>query len=182
MGLRIGKSNRFAVGGSKIAGFRGTITYDADTSTVIELMRTLDRTWASGAGATPGSGGGNVQPDRFTYDGENWECWQVVPFLGTGVNPPSVGDCRVHLRNRDINRGQMLLEDMPDRVILKMDGWTDSPWEFTRPTAGNKFINVGSGNSARKGIDYEPRRTITGTPTSVGITQGQTFSIMLIWD
>lgn len=31
MGLRIGKSNKFAVGGIKIGGFRGTITYDAVT-------------------------------------------------------------------------------------------------------------------------------------------------------
>lgn len=147
------------------------------------FARTLDRTWTD----TPGSGGGNVEPDTFEYEGENWELWQVVPFLGSSVGPINIGDCRVQLRNRSINRGQMELEDMPSRVILSSVGdqtadWTNLPWEFNRPSANNKFSNVGSGNSARKGIDYEPVRDISGaTPTSLGIAQGEIFTATLIF-
>ena len=141
----------------------------------IAIMRTLDRSW----GNTPGSGGGNVEPDRFMYGGANWELWQVVPFLGTSVSPPGVGDCRVHLRNRDKSRGQNLLTDMPVRVVLSGADWVQLPWEFTRPSAANKFTNVGSGNSARKGIDYEPTRSVLANPSISGIAQGETFTITL---
>lgn len=143
----------------------------------ITFTRTLDRTFTD----TPASGGGNVEPERFMHEGANWELWQVVPFLGSGVGPTTVGDCRVQLRNRDKTRGQNELEDMPDDVIVAQDSWTGSPWRFTRPTANNKFSNVASGNSARKAIDYEPERTPGANPTAEGIAQGQTFTITLIW-
>lgn len=147
-----------------------------------DFTRSLDRTWGAGSGATPGSGGGNVPPQTFTHDGDAWELWQIVPYLGSSVGPPTVGDCRVQLRNRALNRGQNLLADMPDRVVLTMAGWTGSPWEFRRPTAGNKFTNVGSGNSARKGIDYEPVRTVGANPGAEGIAQGQSFTATLYFD
>ena len=149
-----------------------------------EFNRTLDRTWGSGNAATPGSGGGNVQPDRWEYLGDSWELWQVVPFLGTGagVSGDRIGDCRIHIRNRDVNRGSMQLTSLPDRVILTRDGWTGSPWEFTRPTSNSKFTNAGSGNSARKSADYEPVHTPGANPTAVGISQGQTFTATLIWE
>lgn len=141
------------------------------------LSRTLDRTW----GQTIGSGGGNVEPDRFVYEGNNWEVWQVVPYLA-GVGERQRGDCRVHFRNRDVNRGAMQLTDLPARIVLSGADWTGLPWEFTRPTANNKFTNVGSGNSARKGADYErdiPDRSIT--PASLGIAQGETFTLEIFW-
>ena len=150
------------------------------------LARTLDRTWGSGAGATPGSGGGNVSPQTFVHNGETWQLWQVVPFLGSGVSPPSVGDCRVQLRNRAKNRGSNLLEDMPTRIILSIGAgdtadWTGLPWTFTRPTANNKFTNVASGNNARKGIDYEPVHTPAANPGAAGIAQGESFRITLFF-
>lgn len=147
------------------------------------MSRTLDRTF----GDTPASGGGNVDPQTFTYQEQDWELWQVIPFLGSGVGPPGVGDCRVQLRNRSIGRGQMELADMPARVILTSEGgqtadWPGLPWAFTRPTAGNKYTSPGSGQSARRAIDYEPARTIgSATPASLGINQGETFTITLVF-
>ena len=147
-----------------------------------DISRTLDRTWGPDAiNGTVGSGGGNVQPDRFIHEGQNWELWQVVPFINRNVGS-NVGDCRIHLRNRDINRGDMELEDMPDQVVLTMANWKDSPWTFNRPTSSSKFNNVGSGNSARKGIDYEPVRSIGANPAAEGIAQGQDFTATLIWE
>ena len=150
------------------------------------LSRTLDRTWGSGAGATPGSGGGNVPAQTFVHEGDTWELWQVVPFLGSAVSPPSAGDCRIQLRNRAVNRGSMVLSDMPTKITLLMGSgdtadWTGLPWTFTRPTANNKFTNVGSGNSARKGIDYEPEHSLGANPTAVGIAQGESFRITLFF-
>ena len=158
----------------------------APVVTGIILSRTLDRTWGSGAGATPGSGGGNVPAQTFINDGTNWELWQVVPYLGSAVSPPGVGDCRIQLRNRDKNRGANMLSEMPARIRLFAGAgdtadWTNLPWEFTRPTANNKFTNVGSGNSARKGIDYEPVRSVGANPTAEGIAQGESFRIELIF-
>ena len=167
-GLRIAGK---VAGGLRIAG--NTITFGS----VYEFARTLDRTFTD----TPASGGGNVDPQQFVHAGANWELWQVVPYLGAGVGPPTVGDCRVQLRNRDKSRGQNELADMPDQVIVKRDGWANSPWTFTRPTAGNKFSNVASGNSARKAIDYEPDRSVGANPTAEGIAQGQDFTVTLIW-
>ena len=143
-----------------------------------DFTRTLDRTFTD----TPASGGGNVSPQTFEHEEEDWELWQVVPYLGAGVGPRSVGDCRIQLRNRDKNRGSMQLDEMPDRVVLTQADWTNSPWEFTRPTQSNKFSNVGSGNNARKGIDYEPVRSIGATPAAEGIAQGQEFMVTLYWD
>lgn len=144
----------------------------------IVISRTLDRSF----GITPASGGGNVSPDTFTHEGANWELWQAIPFLGAGVvSGDRIGDARLHLRNRDKNRGQNLLTDMPRQIILTMDSWTNSPWTFNRPTAANKFTNVGSGNSARKGIDYEPVRTPGANPAAEGIAQGQSFTVTLIF-
>ena len=151
------------------------------------IAMAIDRTWGAGAAATPGAGGGNVSPKTFTHDGENWELWQVVPFLGSAVGGSTLGDCRIQLRNRDQNRGSMQLADMPDRIVLSAEpgqsaDWTGLPWTFNRPTANSKFSNVGSGNSARKGIDYEPVHAIGASPTAVGIAQGETFTITLHWD
>lgn len=150
------------------------------------LARTLDRAWGSGAGLTPGSGGGNTVAQTFTHLGDSWQLWQVVPFLGSAVGPRSVGDCRLHLRNTAKSRAQNQLSEMPARIRLFAGAgdtadWTGLPWEFTRPTANNKFTNAGSGNSARKSIDYEPVHSVGANPTAVGIAQGETFRIELIF-
>ena len=143
------------------------------------ITRTLDRTFTD----TPASGGGNVSPDEFEHNGQTWELWQAIPFLGSGVGPPSVGDARVHLRNRAIGRNAMQLADMPSRIEISAGAgqsadWTGLPWSFSRPTAANKFTSPGSGNAARRGIDYEPDRNVAGqTPASLGITQGETFTV-----
>ena len=150
----------------------------AREGTVYRFSRTLDRAW----GNTPGSGGGNVPPQTFTHKGDTWQLWQVVPYLGSGVSPPSLGDCRIQLRNTAKNRGQNLLSEMPIRIVLTQSGWTGSPWTFNRPTANNKFTNVGSGNGARKGVDYEPTRTPGADPAADGVTQGDTFNIDLIFE
>ena len=173
----------FGIGGKIVSALRGTLTWNQPAAG-IELTRTLDRTFGAGGGATPASGGGNVEPTRFMQDGANWELWQVIPFNGSGISPPEVGDCRLHLRNRDESRGQNTLDEMPARIILKQDSWTDSPWEFTRPmlAQNSKFFNVGSGNSARKGIDYNPVRTPGTNAAAEGIAQGQEFTIILIWE
>lgn len=142
------------------------------------FTRTLDRSF----GVTPASGGGNVEPQEFEHGGQDWELWQVIPFLGQGVvSGDRIGDCRIQLRNRSINRGAMQLSDMPERVVLTRDGWTGSPWTFNRPTANNKFTNVATGNSARKGIDYEPARDPAANPAADGIAQGQEFTITLFF-
>lgn len=143
------------------------------------FTRTLDRTFSTD---TPGSGGGNVPPQTFVHKGDTWQLWQVIPYLGAGVGPRQVGDCRLHLRNRGKNRGSNLLAEMPIRVVLAQAGWTGSPWTFTRPTAANKFTNAGSGNSARKSIDYEPVRSIGANPGAEGIAQGQEFTCTLIFE
>ena len=144
----------------------------------ITINRTLDRSF--GNGVTPASGGGNVEPDRFVHEGANWELWQVIPFLGPGI--ATVGDCRVQLRNRDKSRGQNLLTDMPVRVVIAGNDWTGLPWTFTRPTANNKFNNVSSGNSGRKGIDYEPVHNIGTSPAAVGIAEDESFTITLFFE
>ena len=71
---------------------------------------------------------------------------------------------------------------MPARITVARAGWTGSPWEFTRPTANNKFSNVASGNSARKAIDYEPVRVVGANPAAEGIVQGQEFTVTLHFD
>lgn len=146
------------------------------------IARTLDRTFVD----TPASGGGNVSPDTFVYNGQTWEVWQVVPFLAPGVSPIQRGDCRVHIRNRAISRDAMQLADMPVRVVLSAASgqtadWLGLPWTFTRPTNTAKFTSPGSGNEARRSIDYERaiENRSTVTPTSLGIAQGETFSITL---
>ena len=140
---------------------------------------TLDRTFTD----TPTYGGGNRQPLRFIHDGENWELWQVIPYVGQGVGPAaSVGDCRLQLRNRDKNRGQNLLTDMPDRVTIESDDFVGTPWTYTRGTANADFGNVASGNSARKSVNYNPDFDIAANPAAAGIAQGETLTITLHWD
>ena len=138
---------------------------------------TLDRTF----GITPAAGGGNVPPQTFEREGDTWQLWQVVPFLA-GVGEIQRGDCRVQLRDTSIGRGQNLLENMPDRVTLSMADWTGLPWEFRRPTNSAKFTNAGSGNNARKAVDYEPTRAVGASPAAEGIAQGETFRVELHWD
>ena len=139
------------------------------------ITRNLDRSFVG----TPASGGGNVTPDKFTYKGQSWEVWQVVPFLGSGVSPITVGDLRVHLRNRAISRDAMLLADMPRRVIAARDGWVGTPWICDRPTNESKFTSPGSGDEARRSIDYEPVRSVLANPSISGVAQGQTFTITI---
>ena len=148
------------------------------------VVRTLDRTFTD----TPASGGGNVTPDEFEHDGNTWEVWQVVPFLGAAVSAAGVGRCRVHLRNREVGRNAMQLTDMPARFVVSAEGaqtadWTDLPWEFTRPSSGATFTSPGSGNAARRSLDYDPVRNVSGlTPAGVSVTQGETFTVTFYFD
>ena len=148
--------------------------------------RTLERAFSG----HPAWGGGNVNNNPagnrridFVHEGANWECWQVLPFDGPAVGGVH-GACMVQLRNRDKNRGQNTLEEMPDRIILSGADWTGLPWTFTRTTNQSQFTNVASGNSARKAVRYIADRTVASdaTPASVGIAQGEAFTITLIWD
>lgn len=142
---------------------------------VFTLQRTLDRTFTD----TPASGGGNAEPDTFMYKGQQWEVWQVVPFLGSGVAPVTRGDIRLHLRNRAISRSAMQLADMPAMIEVSNAAWTGSPWVGSRPASASKFTNVGSGNSARRSIDYEPTRSPLVSPSASGVAQGQTFTLKI---
>ena len=143
------------------------------------LMRTLDRSF----GTTPASGGGNLQPQTFEHDDDTWQVWQVIPFLGnTVVSGDRIGDCRVQLRDTSIGRNQMQLADMPDRVTIESDVFNGTPWEFTRPTSNAKFSSPGSGNNARRAIDYEPVHSPAASPSAAGIAQGETFTVTLHFD
>ena len=141
------------------------------------IDRTLDRTFTD----TPASGGGNVPPDTFTHEGNTWQLWQAIPFLGNAVSSTNRGRCRVHLRNRGVSRNAMTLESMPTRIVISGNDWDGLPWEFTRPTSTATFSSPGGGNSARRSLDYIPVRTIAAgdTPASVGIAQGESFTITL---
>ena len=141
--------------------------------------RTLDRSFSG----FPAWGGGNVDAQRFdfSHNGEDWELWQVVPFDGAAIGG-GLGNCRIQLRNRSKNRGQNTLAEMPTSIVLRGADWTGLPWTFTRTTNGSQFTNVASGNSARKAVAYIPDRANPGTsPSNVGIQQGESFTIDLIF-
>ena len=153
-------------------------------TTSYTIARTLDRTFVD----TPASGGGNISPDTFTHNGQSWEVWQVVPYLGSGVSPVQRGDARVHIRNRNVRRNDMELSDLPERITIfaaagQTADWVQLPWNFTRPTNTAKFSRPGGGNSARVSADYEPAgRTPLANASVSGIAQGETFSITLFFD
>lgn len=148
-----------------------------------EFTRTLERTFSG----HPAWGGGNVNDNAagnrradFVHEGTNWEMWQAVPFDGPAIGGVH-GACMIQLRNRDKNRGQNTLEEMPSKVTISGADWTGLPWTFTRTTSTSQFSNVASGNSARKAVRYIADRTVPSgdTPTSVGIAQGESFTITL---
>ena len=145
---------------------------------------TLDRTFSASTPAWgPVRSGGQFQPEEFVHDGANWELWQVIPYIGSGVGNGNPGGCRVHLRNRDISRGNMTLESCPDRIILTRSEWTGSPWTFTRGTAGSDFFNAGSGNPARRQVNYYPSGRVPGaTAAADGVSQGDELTVTLEWD
>ena len=176
-----------AIGGQKFTrGVIGGAKFGPATGSNYSIARTLDRSFSNGS--TPASGGGNVSPDIFDHNGQSWEVWQVIPFLGQGVVAgDAIGDCRVQLRNRAIGRNAMQLADMPARITLSAASgqtadWVGLPWEFTRPTSGTKFTSPGSGNNARRAIDYEPVRNHLANAATEGIAQGETFTITLYFD
>lgn len=140
------------------------------------FTRTIDRNW----GETFGSGGG-ADPTEFVYNGVNWELYQIVPFVGANIvtSQRAQGDCYVQMRNRDISRGAMTVDMLPDRIIIARSEWLQSPWMFNRTT---RFGNVGSGNNARVGAGYAPTRTPASTPSAEGISNGDAFQITLEWD
>lgn len=154
------------------------------------FSRTLERTFSG----HPAWGGGNVQDNAvgnrradFTKGGENWEVWQVIPFDGPAISGV-LGACRLHLRNRSKNRGQNLLADMPTRVVLSAGAgntadWIGLPWSFTRSTNQSLFMNVASGNSARKSVTYiADRASIPANAGLAGIAQGESFTFTLQFD
>lgn len=155
--------------------------------TSYSIRRTLDRTFSSD---TPASGGGDVTPDTFARNGATWQLWQVVPYLGVGVAPPTRGDARIHIRDTSVSRNQNLLANMPTRIVLSKGAgdsadWVGLPWTFTRPGSSqtSKFTSPGSGDAARRGIDYEPSgRTPLANAGASGIAQGETFTITLHFD
>lgn len=145
------------------------------------FTRTLERTFSG----HPAWGGGNVNNNAvgnrradFVHEGVNWEMWQIVPFDGPAVGGVH-GACRVQFRNRDKNRGTNTLEEMPSRITLSGADWTGLPWTFTRTTNSGQFTNVASGSSARKAVTYIADRVVAAgdTPASVGIAQGESFTI-----
>ena len=148
------------------------------------FSRTLDRSFSG----HPAWGGGNVQQGAvgnrradFEHDGSDWELWQVIPFDGPAVSGV-LGACRLHLRNRTKGRGQNLLTEMPARVVLSGADWTGLPWSFTRTTNPAQFVNVSSGNSARKSVTYiADRASVGASPAAVGIAQGESFTIELFF-
>lgn len=150
-------------------------------------MRTLDRAFSG----HPAWGGGNVGAAAFDYehDGARFRVWQIIPFDGPAIQGV-LGACRIHIRNRDVNRGQNTLEMMPDRITLSDADWTGLPWTFTRTTNPAQFVNVASGNAARKAVTYIADRTITvgTTAGSLGIDApasgqpGDTFTATFHYD
>ena len=151
------------------------------------FSRTLDRTFSG----HPAWGGGNVNQGamgnrraEFVHEGDNWEMWQAIPFDGPAISGV-LGACRVHLRNRGKSRGQNTLEEMPARIVLSAEGgdtadWAGLPWSFMRTTNPAQFVNVASGNSARKAVTYLADRANPGaSPAAVGIAQGESFTITL---
>lgn len=150
-------------------------------ATSFTINVTLDRTFS---GDTPAAGPrspspGTFNPWTFTYQGDSWELWQAIPFLGTAVSS-SVGYCRIQLRNRAVLRNAMQLTDMPDRVVLSNADWAELPWEFTRPSSG--LGSPGGEPNARRSLDYIPTRTPGAAASAEGIAQGETFDITLHWD
>ena len=157
-----------------------------ETGNVITLNRTMDRVFS---GTTPASGGGNVPPSVFTHEGNEWRLYQVIPFLGQGVVPANRnGHLRVHLRDRSVNRGEMTLASMPDRIEISGASWTGLPWTFKKPTSEATFTNAGSGNAARKSLDYIPDRQPLASASASGISldtspqNRETFVIKLFFD
>lgn len=178
-GVRIGNID---IEGLKVAA---QVVWRKATASVYTLSRQMDRVFSSD---TPASGGGNTTPDTFEHDGNTWQVWQVIPFIGSNVVSSRVGYCRVHLRNRGVNRGQMTLESMPSKIEITNADWTGSPWTFTRPTSEATFTNAGSGQQARKSLDYIPDRTPLASAAASGMsltadnTQGETFTIKFTFD
>lgn len=151
----------------------------APAETFYDLMPTLDRTFS---GDTPAAGGGNTSPLTFVHDGDTWQLWQTIPYLGVGVtSEANRGRCRLHLRDTSIARDAMTLGMMPSSLILTHASWTNSPWTFTRPTSSATFGSPGGGNAARRSLDYIPVRTPQAAASVEGIVQGQTFTIRLIF-
>ena len=150
------------------------------------FARTLERAFSG----FPAWGGGNVNNNAagnrradFVHEGTNWEMWQIVPFDGSAIGGLH-GACRVQLRNRDKNRGSNTLEEMPTRVTLSGADWTGLPWTFRRTANAGQFTNVASGSSARKAVTYIADRVVASgdSPASVGIAQGESFTIELFFD
>ena len=147
------------------------------------FTRTLERTFSG----HPAWGGGNVNNNAagnrradFVHEGTNWEMWQIVPFDGAPIGGVH-GACRIQFRNRDVGRGQNTLEMMPSRIALRGADWDGLPWTFTRTTNPAQFTNVAGDNSARKAVTYIADRAVAAgdTPASVGIAQGEEFTIDL---
>ena len=160
--------------------------YPPSSTKSYSVRRTIDKAF----GATLASGGGSVTPDTFMHGGVSWELWQVVPIIGANVSASGVGDCRIQLRNRGKGRGQNLLSEMPSSIKISKEtgdsaNWTILPWTFYRPAASEalKFSNVGSGNSARKAVDYESDNSPwISSSAEAKISNGDTFTITMYFD
>ena len=158
----------------------GVVAPTGDTYT---FTRATDRVFSS---AYPAWGGGNVSdPINFVHNGANFRVWQIIPFGGPAIGY-TLGNASIHIRNRDKNRGQNLLTEMPDRITLTQSGWTGSPWEFTRTTSAAQFTNAGSGNAARKNVIYIPTRASVGaSAAAVGVSgppSADTFTVAFHYD
>lgn len=148
------------------------------------FSRTLNRTFSG----HPTWGGGNVSdPANFVHNGDSWRLYQVIPFSGPAIGGV-LGDCRIHLRDRSIGRGQNTLESFPTRLEISKGAddtadWTGLPWTFTRTTSQSRFMNAGSGGQARKQVGYVADRPSPGaSPAAVGIAQGESFTVTLFFD
>lgn len=145
--------------------------------TTFTFTRTIDRNW----GETFGSGGASPF-NEFTYKGQTWRLYQIVPQVGGSIANAqrAIGDGFIQIRNRDINRGSMTVEMLPDRIIITRSEWLGSPWTFSRTT---RFGDVGNGSTARVGAGYAPvGRTPPAQPSLANISTGDEFTITLEWD
>lgn len=153
--------------------------------TIYSATRTLDRSFSG----FPVWGGGNVNNNpagnrRFDYEhgGQSFEVWQIIPFDGPAIGG-TLGNAKIQLRNRDRNRGTNMLSEAPDSIRISGADWTGLPWTFTRTTNESQFTNVASGNSARKAVVYVADRASVGaSPSAVGIAEGESFTIDLIYN
>lgn len=120
---------------------------------------------------TPAAGPNVGSIPTFDHDGDTWEVWQIIPFLGASIVGTTLGDLRFQGRIEGQSAASLNLADLPDVITVTRAEWTGSPLSFTRPTSGAKYRTAGSGGSIRRVADYTPTRAVIGaSPAALGIS------------